>query len=121
MTTAPAEVRTLALGLALGGGHDPASWQTRLRLVDLAEDLGLPFFPSRFVTLRINGSDAGLYLENEHPTREYLWRTGLPLSSIFTFSAWWTVYYAEETYHARIDGELTCDDKVITVEGVFRQ
>lgn len=66
----------------------------------ISEELALPFFPSRFVTLRINGAEGGLYLESEHPTREYLQRTGLPLSSIFTFSAWWTVYYAEETYHA---------------------
>ena len=66
----------------------------------LAEELGLPFFPSRFVNLTVNGEDTGLYLENEHPTRDYLRRTGLPPSSIFTFSAWWTVYYAESTYHA---------------------
>jgi alkanesulfonate monooxygenase SsuD/methylene tetrahydromethanopterin reductase-like flavin-dependent oxidoreductase (luciferase family) len=31
----------LALGLALGGGQDPRGWQARLRLVDLAETLGL--------------------------------------------------------------------------------
>lgn len=31
----------MALGLALGGGRDPASWRARLHLVDVAESLGL--------------------------------------------------------------------------------
>jgi alkanesulfonate monooxygenase SsuD/methylene tetrahydromethanopterin reductase-like flavin-dependent oxidoreductase (luciferase family) len=37
----PARREPIALGLALGGGRDPASWRARLRLVDVAEALGL--------------------------------------------------------------------------------
>jgi len=65
----------------------------------IARELGLLFFPSRFVQLAVNGADQGLYLENEHPTREYLERMDRTPSSIFTFAAWWTVYYAKPTYH----------------------
>ncbi len=66
----------------------------------LADELGLLFFPSRFVHLRINGSDAGLYLENEHPTREYLERMGRPASSIFTPAFYWTLYVERPASHA---------------------
>jgi len=64
----------------------------------VSKDLGLPYFPGRFVHLHINGADAGLYLENEHPTREYLERTGRPASSIFTFASYWSQYFAKP-YH----------------------
>jgi hypothetical protein len=65
----------------------------------VSADLGLPYFPGRFVHLHINGSDAGFYLENEHPTREYLERTGRPASSIFTFAFYWSLYFSKP-YHA---------------------
>jgi hypothetical protein len=71
----------------------------------IAEDLGLLFFPSRFVRLVVNGASQGLYLENEHPTREYLERMGRTPSSIFTFAAWWTVYYAKPSYHVAFQRE----------------
>jgi spore coat protein CotH len=75
--------------------HYAVEWlQTRV-----AEDLGLLFFPSRFVNLTINGEDAGLYFENEHPTREYLERSGRTASSIFTFGASWTLYFGKPYHH----------------------
>jgi len=75
--------------------HYAVEWlQTRV-----AEDLGLLFFPSRFVNLTINGEDAGLYFENEHPTREYLERNGRTASSIFTFGASWTLYFGKSYHH----------------------
>ena len=39
--SSPARREPIALGLALAGGHGPASWQARLHLVDVAESLGL--------------------------------------------------------------------------------
>jgi hypothetical protein len=75
--------------------HYAVEWlQTRV-----AEDLGLLFFPSHFVNLTINGEDAGLYFENEHPTREYLERNGRMASSIFTFGANWTLYFGKSYHH----------------------
>lgn len=64
----------------------------------VADDLGLAYFPGRFVSLAINDQDVGLYYENEHPTREYLQRTGREPSSIFTFAANWTFYFGQR-YH----------------------
>jgi hypothetical protein len=64
----------------------------------VADDLGLAYFPGRFVSLAINDRDIGLYYENEHPTREYLERTGREPSSIFTFAANWTYYFGQR-YH----------------------
>jgi hypothetical protein len=61
----------------------------------IADDLGLAYFPGRFVNLTINDRDVGLYYENEHPTREYLERTGRAPSSIFTFAANWTFYFGK--------------------------
>jgi hypothetical protein len=61
----------------------------------VADDLGLAYFPGRFVSLAINDRDAELYYENEHPTREYLERTGREPSSIFTFAANWTFYLGQ--------------------------
>jgi len=75
--------------------HYAVEWlQTRV-----AEDLGLLFFPSEFVNLTINGEDAGLYFENEHPTRDYLERNGRMASSIFTFGANWTLYFGKSYHH----------------------
>jgi hypothetical protein len=51
------------------------------------------------VNLVVNDRDAGLYFENEHPTRQYLERSGRPPSSIFTFSAYWSQYFAKPSYH----------------------
>jgi hypothetical protein len=65
----------------------------------MAAELGLPWFDNRFVHLSVNGGEEALYLENEHPTREYLERTGRPASSIFTFSANWSLYMSQPTYH----------------------
>jgi spore coat protein CotH len=65
----------------------------------IARDLGLASFPGRFVDLVINGEDVGLYYENEHPTREYLERTGRPASSIFTFASNWTLYFSNPHHH----------------------
>jgi hypothetical protein len=65
----------------------------------VAEDLGLLFFPGRFVDVTINGENAGLYYENEHPTREYLERNGRMPSSIFTFGANWTLYFGKPYHH----------------------
>jgi hypothetical protein len=74
--------------------HYGIEWlQTRI-----CEDLGVPYFPVRFVNLHINGRDAGLYLESEHPTAEYLERTGRSASSIFTFAFYWS-HYLGKTYH----------------------
>ena len=64
----------------------------------VADDLGLAYFPGRFVSLAINDRDVGMYYENEHPTREYLQRTGREPSSIFTFAANWTFYFGQR-YH----------------------
>jgi len=61
----------------------------------VADDLGLAYFPGRFASLAINDRDAELYYENEHPTREYLERTGREPSSIFTFAANWTFYLGQ--------------------------
>jgi len=75
--------------------HYAVEWlQTRV-----AEDLGLLFFPGRFVNVTINGEDAGLYYESEHPTREYLERNGRMPSSIFTFGANWTLYFGKSYHH----------------------
>jgi len=75
--------------------HYGVEWlQTRI-----AEELDLPFFPARFVNLMVNGKDAGLYLESEHPTRQYLERSGRPPSSIFTFSTYWSQYFASPSHH----------------------
>jgi hypothetical protein len=75
--------------------HYAVEWlQTRV-----AEDLGLLFFPGRFVNVTINGEDAGLYYESEHPTREYLERNGRMASSIFTFGANWTLYFGKSYHH----------------------
>jgi spore coat protein CotH len=74
--------------------HYAVEWlQTRV-----AEDLGLLFFPGGFADVTINGEDAGLYYESEHPTSEYLERNGRVASSIFTFGANWTLYFGK-TYH----------------------
>jgi len=76
--------------------HYGIEWlQTRI-----SEDLEVAFFPVRFVTLQINGRDAGLYLESEHPTAEYLERTGRPASSIFTFAFYWSHYFGKTYHHA---------------------
>ncbi len=64
----------------------------------VADALGLGYFPGRFVSLAINDQDTRLYYENEHPTREYLERTGREPSSIFTFAANWTFYFGQQ-YH----------------------
>jgi hypothetical protein len=61
----------------------------------ICEELGLPYFPGRFVNLGIIGHDAGLYYESEHPTREYLERSGRPASSIFTFASNWPLYLGQ--------------------------
>jgi spore coat protein CotH len=75
--------------------HYAVEWlQTRV-----AEDLGLLFFPGRFVNVTINGEDAGLYYESEHPTREYLERHGRTAASIFTFGANWTLYFGKAYHH----------------------
>lgn len=66
----------------------------------VSEDLAVPYFPGRFVNLHINGRDAGLYFESEHPTSEYLERTGRTASSIFTFSFYWTQYFGASYHHA---------------------
>jgi len=69
--------------------HYAVEWlQTRV-----ADELGLLYFPGRFVDLVINGEPAGLYYENEHPTRAYLERHRRTPSSIFTFGANWTRYF----------------------------
>jgi spore coat protein CotH len=65
----------------------------------IASDLGLLAFPGDFVNVSINGEDAGLYYQSEHPTSEYLERHGRPASSIFTFGANWTLYYGLEHHH----------------------
>jgi hypothetical protein len=75
--------------------HYGIDLQTRV-----AEDLGVPFFPCRFVSLRINGRDAGLYLESEHPTSASLERTGRTASSIFTFAFYWSHYFGKTYHHA---------------------
>jgi hypothetical protein len=75
--------------------HYGIEWlQTRI-----SEDLGVPYFPVRFVNLHINGRDAGLYLESEHPTAEYLERTGRSASSIFTFAFYWSHYFGKTHHH----------------------
>jgi hypothetical protein len=66
---------------------------------EMAAELGLPYFENRFVHVSVNGGEEALYLENEHPTREYLERSGRPASSIFTFSANWSLYMSQPTYH----------------------
>jgi hypothetical protein len=43
--------------------------------------------------------DAGLYYENEHPTREHLERNLRMPSSIFTFGANWTRYFGMPYHH----------------------
>ena len=65
----------------------------------IAEDLGVPYFPGRFVNLHVNGRDAGLYFESEHPTPEYLERTGRSASSIFTFASYWNHYFGKPHHH----------------------
>jgi hypothetical protein len=65
----------------------------------VAGDLGLVAFPGRFVDLEINGEDVGLYYENEHPTREFLERMGLPASSIFTFASNWTLFLSNPHHY----------------------
>ncbi len=65
----------------------------------IAEDLGLAFFPGRFVNLTINDRDVGLYYESEHPTRQWLERTGRAPSSIFTFAFNWTVFFGKRYHH----------------------
>ena len=65
----------------------------------IAGDLGVPSFPGRFVNLFVNGRDAGLYLESEHPTAEYLERTGRTASSIFTFAFYWSHYFGKSHHH----------------------
>ena len=52
------------------------------------------------MNLHINGRDAGLYLESEHPTAEYLERTGRSASSIFTFAFYWSHYFGKTYHHA---------------------
>jgi len=66
----------------------------------VSEDLAVPYFPGRFVNLQINGRDAGFYFESEHPTSEYLERTGRTASSIFTFSFYWNQYFGALYHHA---------------------
>jgi len=66
----------------------------------IADDLGVPCFPGRFVNLYVNGRDAGLYFESEHPTAEYLERTGRTASSIFTFAFYWSHYFGKSYHHA---------------------
>jgi hypothetical protein len=66
---------------------------------EIAAEIGLPHFANRFVHVSVNGGEEALYLENEHPTREYLERTGRPASSIFTFASNWTLYMSQPTYH----------------------
>jgi hypothetical protein len=65
----------------------------------IAGDLGLSYFPGRFVNLEINERDVGLYYESEHPTRQYLERTGKAASSIFTFGSNWTLYFGKDYHH----------------------
>jgi hypothetical protein len=65
----------------------------------IAGDLGLSSFPGRFANLEINEQDVGLYYESEHPTRQYLERTGKIASSIFTFSFHWTLYFGKDYHH----------------------
>ncbi len=65
----------------------------------IARDLGLASFSGRFVDLVINDENVGLYYENEHPTREFLERIGLPASSIFTFASNWTLYLSKPYHH----------------------
>jgi spore coat protein CotH len=75
--------------------HYAVEWlQTRV-----AEELGLLAFPGEFVNVFINGEDAGLYYESEHPTSEYLERHGRRASSIFTFGANWTRFYGAAHHH----------------------
>ena len=82
----------------------------------IAEDLGLAFFPGRFVNVTVNDRDAGLYYENEHPTRQWLERTGRAPSSIFTFAFNWTVFFGKPYHHI----EFVTPDSVarLPIEGL---
>jgi spore coat protein CotH len=75
--------------------HYAVEWLQTL----VAEDLGLLFFAGDFVNVVINGEDAGLYYQSEHPTSEYLERNGRPASSIFTFGENWTLYYGKRHHY----------------------
>jgi len=65
----------------------------------VAKDLGLLSFEGNFVNVVMNGEDAGLYYQSEHPTSEYLERNGRPASSIFTFGENWTLYYGKRHHY----------------------
>ena len=65
----------------------------------VAKDLGLLYFAGGFAKVVVNGEDAGLYYQSEHPTREYLERMGRPASSIFTFGENGTLYYGERHHY----------------------
>jgi len=92
--------------------HYAVEWlQTRV-----ADELGLLYFPGRFVDLVINGEPAGLYYENEHPTRDYLERHGRAPSSIFTFGASWTRYFGMPDHH--IAFELTGSTATPPIESI---
>jgi len=75
--------------------HYAVEWLQTL----VAKDLGLLFFAGDFVNVVINGEDAGLYYQSEHPTSEYLERNGRPASSIFTFGENWTFYYGKRHHY----------------------
>jgi spore coat protein CotH len=75
--------------------HYAVEWLQTL----VAKDLGLLFFAGDFVNVVINGEDAGLYYQSEHPTSEYLERNGRSASSIFTFGENWTLYYGKRHHY----------------------
>jgi spore coat protein CotH len=75
--------------------HYAVEWLQAL----VAKDLGLLSFEGDFVNVVINGEDAGLYYQSEHPTSEYLERNGRPASSIFTFGENWTLYYGKRHHY----------------------
>ena len=75
--------------------HYAVEWLQTL----VAKDLGLLFFAGDFVNVVINGENAGLYYQSEHPTSEYLERNGRSASSIFTFGENWTLYYGKRHHY----------------------
>ena len=87
----------------------------------VADDLGLLFFPGRFVDVTINGEGAGLYYESEHPTREYLERNGRMASSIFTFGANWTLYFGKSYHHIAFEHPGSATSPPIESIGQIKQ
>ena len=75
--------------------HYAVEWLQTL----VANDLGLLFFAGDFVNVVVNGEDAGLYYQSEHPTSEYLERNGRPASSIFTFGENWTLFFGKRHHY----------------------